>query len=195
MRNGADERDEELVRRYLGGDATAFAELVRRHETRVYNLCFRLLGNREDARDAAQDTFLSLVRKLKGFRGEAAFSTWLYRVTANACHDALRRRRRQPRTLELVQEGPAEPAADDDPSRAGDAADVQRALLQVPEEFRAAVVLHDVQDLEYAEIATILGIPVGTVKSRIHRGRVALARALGLREPGEPPGPSKGADG
>lgn len=173
--------DAELVRRYLDGDGDAFAELVRRHETRVYRIALRMTGRPEDARDATQEAFLSALRKLKSFRGEAAFSTWLHRVTVNACYDLLRKRQRQPiasegglEALELVAAPDADPA-----DEVGAALEVRRALAAVPEEHRAVLLLHDVEDLGFDEIAEILGIPVGTAKSRLHRGRVALARALG----------------
>ena len=174
-------RDEDLVRRYLSGDRAAFAALVERHERRVYNLALRMTGREEDARDAAQDAFLTVLRKLSSFRGEAAFTTWLHRVTVNACYDLLRKRQRAP-LLESGGDLPApEPRPAPDPADDSSlSVDVQRALMQVPEDFRAVMILHDVQDLRQEEVAAILGVPVGTVKSRLHRGRVALARAMGL---------------
>jgi RNA polymerase sigma-70 factor (ECF subfamily) len=184
-----DPADDELVRRYLAGDADAFAALVRRHEARVFNLCVRVLGDREDAADAAQDTFLAALRKLNQFRGDAAFSTWLHRVTVNACYDLLRKQRRQPLLHLAVEPGDAEPEPGPPvPDHADEVAgtrDAAAALAQVPSEFRVALVLADVQDLPYEEIAAILEVPIGTVKSRVHRGRIALARAMGMakREP------------
>jgi RNA polymerase sigma-70 factor (ECF subfamily) len=189
------DRDEDLVRRYLSGDRGAFGTLVERHERRVYNLALRMTGREEDARDAAQDAFLTALRKLSTFRGEAAFTTWLHRVTVNACYDLLRKRQKQP-LLERGDEdrpGPEPPPAPDHADDASLSIDVQRALLEVPEDFRVAMILHDVQDLPQDEIAAILGVPVGTVKSRLHRGRIALARALHVeRERGGAPGPSDG---
>jgi RNA polymerase sigma-70 factor, ECF subfamily len=195
------ERDEDLVRRYLQGDAQAFAVLVERHERRVYNVALRVLGNAEDARDATQDAFLAALRKLEQFRGEAAFTTWLHRITVNACYDVLRKQRRQP-MLRLAQEGdertpePGPPAPDHSDETAG-TIDAARALREIPDEYRIAVVLADVQDLPYEEIARVLDVPVGTVKSRVHRGRLALARAMGLegspttyRAPGDPREPA-----
>lgn len=167
--------DELLVRRFLEGDDASFAELVRRHERRVYNLCLRMMGQPEDARDATQDAFLTALRKLRGFRGDAAFSTWLHRVAVNACYDILRRRQRRPE--EPLPEEPG-PLPGDIAETVADVVDVQAALLLVPEEFRAVLILHDVQDLPYDEIADIVGVPLGTVKSRLHRGRVALAALL-----------------
>lgn len=177
--------DRELIRAHLRGDRIAFSTLVERHQRRVYNIAHRMLGP-ADADDATQEVFLTCLRKLSAFRGDAAFTTWLHRVTLNVCHDALRRRAREAPPRE--EEG-SEPASRDFADAAAAAIDVQRALALVPEEFRTALVLHDIQDLPYDEIAAILGAPVGTVKSRIHRGRVSLARAL-RREPQPPPDPS-----
>jgi len=179
------DRDEDLVRRFLSGDRAAFAILVERHERRVYNLALRMTGREEDARDATQDAFLTALRKLSSFRGEAAFTTWLHRVTVNACYDLLRKRQRAP-LLDRGHEERPEPEPPPAPDHADDAVtsmDVQRALLQVPPDYRAVMILHDVQDLPQEEVAAILGIPIGTVKSRLHRGRITLARALGV-EPG-----------
>jgi RNA polymerase sigma-70 factor, ECF subfamily len=176
--------DDELIRRFLTGDTDAFTLLVERHRQRVYNLCLRLLGDADDAADAAQDAFVSVLTKLDRFRGEAAFTTWLHRIAVNACYDLTRRRRRQP-MLRLAGDGDATdedtgpPVADPADELAG-TRDVVAALRVIPEEFRTAVVLADLQDLPYEEIAKVLDVPIGTVKSRVHRGRVALARAMGL---------------
>ena len=182
-----EEPDRELVARSVDGDRFAFAVLVRRHERRVYNLAYRMLGREEDARDATQDAFLSAMRKLSTFRGDAAFTTWLHRVTVNACYDIMRKRKREP-VLGLPEAPEPAVVGHDHAESTSVSIDVQRALLQVPQEFRAALVLHDVQDLAYEDVAEILGVPVGTVKSRIHRGRVALAKALGERPGRERPG-------
>ena len=186
---GVPETDERLVRRFQDGSSDAFELLVQRHSTRVYNLCLRILGDAEEAADASQDTFLAALRKLNTFRGDAAFTTWLHRVAVNACYDSLRKKRRRP----LLQLAPAE--GDDRPEPSVPApdhaegvvlsVDVAKALMEVPEEFRVVLVLADVQDLPYDEIATVLEIPVGTVKSRVFRGRAALGRALGVVK-GEP---------
>jgi RNA polymerase sigma-70 factor, ECF subfamily len=179
--SGAD--DSELVRRFQAGADQAFEVLMARHERRVYNLAFRMLGNPEDARDATQDAFLSCFRHLSAFRGDAAFGTWLHRIAVNACYDALRRRRENV----SLDERPTDPAAHPDHAeQTASALDIQRALVDVPADFRVVVIMHELQDMPLEEIATILEIPVGTVKSRLHRGRVALGRALSEREPGEP---------
>jgi RNA polymerase sigma-70 factor (ECF subfamily) len=206
-------RDEDLVRRAVAGEISAFGTLVERHERRVYNLALRMTGREEDARDATQDAFLTALRRLSSFRGDAAFTTWLHRVTVNACYDLLRKRGRGP-VLERLGEHPPEPPPV--PDHAPDvelSIDVRRALLQIPDDYRAVMLLHDVHDLPYEEVASIVGVPVGTVKSRLHRGRVALARLMGIppdlgsgiippgrapgapmdRERGVPPGASDGA--
>lgn len=191
------DRDEELIRRFRAGDASAFTALVERHQRRVYALCLRVLGDPDSASDVAQDTFLTVLRKLDGFRGEAAFTTWLHRVTMNACYDELRRARRRPMLHVAPDEGaepePGQPI-EDHADEVGSTIDAAAALASIAEEFRIAVVLADVQDLPYERIAAILDVPVGTVKSRVHRGRVALARAMGLtpREPVMRPGTSEG---
>lgn len=191
--------DGALVRRFLQGDASAFGTLVERHETRVYNLCLRILGDGDDARDAAQETFVAAMRKLAQFRGDAAFTTWLHRVTVNTCYDELRRRKRRPMLHVTSPDDPDRPHEPGPP--VGDHADevagtldVAAALATVPEEFRVALVLADVQDLPYEEIGRILDVPLGTVKSRVHRGRIALARALtdgSGKVSGEPSGSSR----
>jgi len=189
-------RDEDLVRRAVGGEVSAFGILVERHERRVYNLALRMTGREEDARDATQDAFLTALRKLSTFRGDAAFTTWLHRVTVNACYDLLRKRGRSA-LLERDAEHAAEPPPVADHADDVDLSiDVRRALLEIPEDYRVVMLLHDVHDLPYEEVASIVGVPIGTVKSRLHRGRVALARVMGLvpeRERAAPPEPSDGA--
>lgn len=176
--------DEDLISRFLAGDRAAFGALASRHEQRVYNVALRMLGRPEDARDASQDAFLSAMRALPNFRSDSAFTTWLHRITINACYDIIRKGKRvQLAAVRDDYDGGGNagepPPAPDHADRAAAAVDVQRALVQVPEEFRAVLVLHDVQDLSYEQVGETLGIPVGTVKSRLHRGRVALAGFLG----------------
>jgi RNA polymerase sigma-70 factor (ECF subfamily) len=191
--------DAELVERFRGGDAEAFAALVRRHRDRVYRVCLRVTGDVEDALDASQEAFLSALRNLDRFRGDAAFTTWIHRIAVNASYDRLRAKARAP-VLHAVgdEDGPHPepgPAVPDHADAVADANDVAAALALVPEEFRAALILADVEDLPYDEISSILEVPVGTVKSRVHRGRVALARAMGVGA-GEPPeGPTASKDG
>ena len=193
----ASDSDERLVRRFQEGSADAFEVLVQRHGTRVYNLCFRILGDPEEAADASQDTFLAALRKLHTFRGDSAFTTWLHRVAVNACYDSLRRKRRRP-LLQIVRgedDDRPEPSlpSPDHADQVVFSVDVARALMEVPEEFRVVLVLADVQDLPYDEIARVLEIPVGTVKSRVFRGRAALGRALGTAR-GEPSPASRASE-
>ncbi|HEX6131793.1 MAG TPA: sigma-70 family RNA polymerase sigma factor [Actinomycetota bacterium] len=188
--------DEELLRRYLAGDPAAFESLVTRHRDRVFHLCLRLVRDPDEALDASQEAFLSVLRNASRFRGDAAFTTWLHRIAVNASHDVLRRRRRAPSLHAVRDEDGAEPepgpASPDHADEVAGSIDAAEALARVPEEFRAALVLADVHDLPYDTIAEILEVPVGTVKSRVHRGRVALARALGTESSAaaEPPAPS-----
>jgi RNA polymerase sigma-70 factor (ECF subfamily) len=160
---------------------------MERHERKVYNLAYRMLGRAEDARDATQDAFLSCFRHLSRFRGDSSFSTWLHRIAVNACYDILRKRPPAPDLQDDMVEPPPSP---DHADQTALAADVQRALQEVSPDFRAVIIMHDVQDLPLDEIAVALDVPVGTVKSRLHRGRAALGRAL-AREPERVPGPSK----
>ena len=168
------------------GDRAALDALLRRHHDRILAVCRRLAGNEADALDAAQEALIAIVRGLPGFDGRAAFSTWAYRVATNACLDELRRRRRRP-VPGLPEAGIAggrdavrtAPGIDVVPDRLA----IDAALARLPEEFRAAVVLRDLCDLDYAEIAVALEIPPGTVRSRIARARSLLARDLG---PGNP---------
>ena len=172
----SDPSDEALLAAHLRGDPRAFGVLVTRHERRIYGLCLRILGNREDAEDATQEAFLAALRRAASFRRAAAFSTWLYRIAVNAATDQARRRGRA-RTAPL------------DPEDA-----VQTALAKVPEEFRVAVVLCDLYRVPYADAAQILEVPVGTVKSRVFRGRLALAECLG-DPPDRPPRHVPGSPG
>jgi RNA polymerase sigma-70 factor (ECF subfamily) len=180
------ESDAVLVAEARRGDRGALDALLRRHHDRVYALCRRMTGNDTDALDATQEALLAVCRGLDRFDGRSAFTTWMYRVATNACLDELRRKSRRPTPVD-------DPAVFDRPSVSPALGDgvadrhaIDSALAGLPPEFRAAVVLRDLCDLDYAEIASVLDIPAGTVRSRIARGRAALAAALGnLREPDE----------
>jgi RNA polymerase sigma-70 factor (ECF subfamily) len=182
----SDDPDSDLVERWQQGDLRAFELLVRRHERRVYRLLWRMLGSREEAEDAAQEAFLSLYRHGHRFRREARFSTFIYRVAVNA---ALNRRRslgraRAHRNLfaQRLEAGEGLPSRPRDPESAVGGAEiqvrVQHALLALPVDLRMAVVLFDIEGQSYRDIADVLGIPEGTVKSRIHRARNALRENL-----------------
>jgi RNA polymerase sigma-70 factor (ECF subfamily) len=164
------------------GDRAALDALLRRHYDRLFALCRRVMGNQADAADAAQEAMIALVRGLPRFDGRASFSTWSYRVATNACLDELRRRRRRPDPGLPDDEGPTVVADPSAPAMADQIVarlTVDEAMRDLPPEFRAAVVLRDVCALDYAEIAEVLEIPPGTVRSRIARGRSLLAARIG----------------
>lgn len=181
--------DEDLLRSFVDGNESSFTELMRRHEDRIFALAFRMTGDRGDALDATQETFVTAFRQASRFRFDSAFGTWLYRVGINACHDLLRKRKR----WVLRSEGGNE---DLEPDRAGPSVDdsvvlrldLTRALAELPSEYREAVVMHDIGGVPYDEIARITDARIGTVKSRISRGRRRLAELL---EHPTPPGGSK----
>jgi RNA polymerase sigma-70 factor (ECF subfamily) len=170
--------DERLLERFLGGDRLAFDELMARHEDRIFGLCLRMLGNRDDALEAAQDTFLTLYRKARQFSGRSQFSTWLYRVAVNTCHDHLRRRRRHATVPIPEGSDPPDRASQDALASAELRPDLLEAMRALPVEFRGAVLLVDLEGLPLDEAAEILRVPVGTVKSRTYRGRRLLADFL-----------------
>jgi RNA polymerase sigma-70 factor (ECF subfamily) len=178
--------DEELVARSNGGDPDSFNELIRRWERPIYALAYRQIGREEDARDVCQETFLRAYRALKGFRGQAKFSSWLYRIAINLCRDWMRRERRTPvmqapEDVDLMDlaaaRGPVESIEDriarNDLSRA-----VERAMAFLPEEQRAAIVLKEYHGLTFQEIADLIGCPLSTVKTRLYQGLTVLRREL-----------------
>lgn len=165
------------------GDVSALDELLRRHYSRVFALCRRIAGNEADAADAAQEALIAIARGLSGgrFDGKARFATWAHRVSVNSCLDELRRRKRRPvASEELDLHGDLSSMSHPGMTDAiADRLDVDAALARLPLDFRAAVVLRDLCDLDYATIGEILVIPPGTVRSRIARGRAALVPLLG----------------
>ncbi|MEA2508862.1 MAG: polymerase sigma-70 factor, subfamily [Actinomycetota bacterium] len=180
--------DEDLVRRFTAGEEAAFSELMRRHEDKVFAMAYRITGDRTEALDATQEAFISLFRRAASFRGESAFSTWLYRIGMNSAYDAVRRRRP---TLEARPDIDHELGASETSTMeevAGIRSDIAGALALLPLEYREAVVMHDLGDIPYEEIATLTKVSLGTVKSRISRGRRRLAELL---EPSYRPETSK----
>lgn len=174
--------DRELLTRAAGGDRAAFDELMRRHEDRVFAICLRIMRDREGALDAVQETFITVFKKASQFRGESRFSTWLYRVAVNTCYDQLRRQKRRP--TEALPEGyePPDTRSDAALSSVELRPGLTTALASLSEEFRTTLVLADVEGLPIGEVAQILQVAEGTVKSRLHRARKELARILGNRE-------------
>jgi RNA polymerase sigma-70 factor (ECF subfamily) len=176
--------DAELVRRARDGDVEAFGELVERNQDQIYNALYHLDGSEHDAEDVAQEVFLKAYGAISGFRGDAKFSTWLYGIMLNTVRNVWRSQKRrnvirlderfddddQPRPeLEADQETPAEAAVRDERVAA-----VRTAIAELDEELREILVLRDIRGFRYEELADVLGVPRGTVKSRLHRARLAL---------------------
>jgi RNA polymerase sigma-70 factor, ECF subfamily len=180
--------DRELVAAAANGDRAAVEALLRSHYDLVHQLCHRMCADRGDAEDATQEALIAIARGLSGFDGRARITTWMYRVATNACLDQLRRRARRPALLAPANDDAGQDrlqllAADGAaPEHAAVLSELRvrlrAALDELPEEFRVAVVLRDLLDLDYAEIAAVLELPVGTVRSRISRGRSRLASAV-----------------
>jgi RNA polymerase sigma-70 factor, ECF subfamily len=181
------DNDSSLVSRCLRGDETAWEDLVRLHTRKVYALCYRFTGSGSEAQDLTQEVFLRVFRTVKSFRSaEGSFATWLSRVTRNLLIDHYRRTRQDRVTdsieeqLPMMEEEGATASSRPDHAVAGrEASEILQATLQkLSPDLREAVILRDLQEMEYREIAEVLGIPEGTVKSRINRGRAELARLL-----------------
>ena len=192
--------DEELVARTIGGDPDGFNELVQRWERPIYALAYRQLRREEDARDVCQEAFLRAYRALPGFRGQAKFSSWLYRIALNLCRDWMRRERRAPLVqapddvdlLDLAAaNGPSE-SIEERVARADLSRAVERAMALLPDEQRTAILLKEYEGLTFQEIADLIGCPLSTVKTRLYQGLIVLRRELARtgamaekREPGQ----------
>lgn len=199
------EQDEKrLVEKAQAGDLDAFGELYERFSPGVFNLALRMVGSREDAEDIRQEVFLRAHRALKDFKGEARFSTWLYRIAANVALDEIRRRKPTVSADTLREESRWEAVADDqgdpqeqlDRSLAREA--VQAALMAMPPNYRILVVLKHIEGLSYEEIAAVLGCTLTSLNVRLHRARESFRKAIGphlqgLEESGSdlPTGPKK----
>lgn len=186
--------DEILIEKSKNGDLEAFELLVRRYESKVYTVAYRFLGNHADASDLAQETFLRLYQALPGFRGQSSFMTWLYRITANACRDEIRRQQRYHVVSLDVEAGTngtqaitQVPSHDPSPEEAVERKEfnemVQQCLGNLSEEHRLVLVMREIQDMSYEEIADVLKCSLGTVKSRLSRARQAFKEKFsGQRE-------------
>ena len=181
--------DEELVARSVAGDHDSFNQLIRRWERPIYALAFRVLGREDDARDVCQEAFLRAFRALPGFKGDAKFSSWLYRITLNLCRDWLRRKKRTPvvqapEGVDLVDlaaaQGPAE-SIEDLVARKQLSAAVAEAMASLPDEQRTAIVLKEFHGLTFQEIADLQQIPLSTVKTRLYQGLSVLRRTLDVK--------------
>ena len=178
--------DEELVARSMGGDLDSFNQLVLRWERPIYALAYRVIGREEDARDVAQETFLRAFRALSGFKGQAKFSSWLYRITLNLCRDWIRRERRTPVAqapegvdlIELAGESEPSESIEDLVSRREVGRAVARAMASLPDEQRTAIILKEYHGLTFQEIADLLDCPLSTVKTRLYQGLTVLRKHL-----------------
>ncbi len=185
-------RERRLIRRLRERDEKAFREVVETYQDKVYNLTFRMLGDRSEAEDLAQEVFITVFKSIDSFRGESKFSTWLYRVTANHCKNRIKylaRRHDRDRAEfdESVERRGAAgamtgPAAMPRPDAHLEGVQreqmLQAAIAELEEDHRLLIVLRDIEELAYDEICTITGLPEGTVKSRLHRARLALRKKL-----------------
>jgi RNA polymerase sigma-70 factor (ECF subfamily) len=178
--------DEDLVTRSRGGDLESFNQLILRWERPIYALAYRVIGREEDARDVCQETFLRAFRALPGFKGQAKFSSWVYRIALNLCRDWMRRQRRTPTVQlpegadpeELAAEGGPAESIEDLVSRRELSAVVAEAMALLPEEQRTAIVLKEYHGMTFQEIADLQGCPLSTVKTRLYQGLSVLRRHL-----------------
>ena len=178
--------DHRLIRDCLEGRTEAFGELVHRHQDRLYNTVYRLLDNAEDARDVVQDAFLSAYQSLDSFKGDSLFFTWLYRIAVNT---AFSLKRKQRATLSIYRGGaessghePHDPSRESQPDHALEVADeerrVQQALNRLSPEHRLVLIMKDMEGQKYEVMAEVLGVPIGTIRSRLHRARMELREIL-----------------
>lgn len=179
-----DSAERALIHKAARGDADAFEQLMTGQEGRMYAVALRMCGNREDAQDCVQEAMLRIYKALSSFKGQSSFSTWVYRITMNSCLDELRRRKSRAATSldQMIDNGFSPTDEDDTPERHSIQAEqkrqIEKAIAGLPEDMRAAVVLRDVQGCSYDEIARVLDTNVGTIKSRISRGREKLRGIL-----------------
>lgn len=189
-------RDEQLALEAQQGNMQAFADLVERHKGRVYRTLFQVVGSDQDAQDLAQEVFLKVYRSLAGYRGDAAFTTWLHRLTLNLAFDWLRARKRRP--LQVPLEPPADPderpaielaSPDEGPEDTALRQDRHRqlheAIQQLPPDYREVILLHHFHHLSYQQIAERLEAPLRTIETRLYRARLLLKKALSEQEGGE----------
>jgi RNA polymerase sigma-70 factor (ECF subfamily) len=199
--------DHSLIAECLAGDAAAFGELVRRHQDRLFNTVIRLVDNADDAQDVVQEAFLNAYQSLDGFKGDSLFFTWLYRIAVNTAI-SLRRKQRVSISIDSSRNGefPIDPLDPSEQSRPGHALEraeqerrIQQALSRLSPEHRAVLVMKDMEGQKYETMAEILQVPIGTIRSRLHRARLELRQLLEQEQgKGEPrpgrrddPGPTE----
>jgi RNA polymerase sigma-70 factor, ECF subfamily len=178
--------DEELVARSIRGDTDSFNQLILRWERPIYALAYRTIGREEDARDVCQETFLRAFRALPAFRGQAKFSSWLYRIALNLCRDWIRRERRAPLVqapegvdlMDLAVEAEPSESIEDLVARKDLIELVERVMARLPEEQRTAIVLKEYHGLTFQEIADVMNCPLSTAKTRLYQGLMLLRRHL-----------------
>jgi RNA polymerase sigma-70 factor (ECF subfamily) len=181
-----------LVERCRRNDEAAFHEVIERYKNKVYNYIFRMMGNSDDAEDLTQEVFIRLYTSIDSFRSQSSLSTWLFRIASNLCVDYFRRSKKRRAEAYSLDEPIGHPGEEGTTPEVPDATfeplrllenqelgvQLQRALEQLPEKLRAVIVLHDIEDLPYEEIAQIVGCPLGTVKSRLFNARLQLRQKL-----------------
>jgi len=182
------EQEQLLIERAKSGDVESFETLIRNHQSYAYNIAYRMIGNEEDAKDAAQEALIKVFKNLKAFKGDSAFSTWLYRIVMNSCKDLLRKRKPNEISIDKTyetDEGEVHMELQDDSNdpvtlyeQSEVRVTIESALEELPDNYKSVVVLREIQGLSYDEIAEIEDIPVGTVRSRINRGRRILREIL-----------------
>ena len=180
--------ENEIITRCKRGDREAFNELVLKYQTQVFNIAYGMLSDYDDASDAAQEVFIKVYRSIASFRGQSSFTTWLYRICANVCNDALRKRQRRGVNVSIDAEEDEKGAAAElasempTPEESVEMSERQRAVREaiasLSDEYREVIVLADIRGLSYDETADVLNCPVGTVKSRLNRARAALRKKL-----------------
>lgn len=182
------ETDSELIEQCLSGHAAAFGQLVQRHQNRLFNSLYRMLGSREDADDVAQEAFVAAFQKLDTFRGDSQFYSWLFRIAYNTAISMKRKAKLKTISANQLKDSsghePDDPNPDHHPEHGIEVeetqAAVQQALSELSEEYREAIVLKEMEDLSYEEIAELADVPVGTIRSRLHRARAELREKLRL---------------
>jgi len=177
--------DHRLIAECLGGKTASFGELVRRYQDRLYNTVYRLMENAEDAQDVVQEAFINAYQSLDSFKGDALFFTWLYRIAVNTAISHRRKKRVLARISSRKDDGLMEPADPSDLSRPGYAMEqaeqeqkVHRAIARLSPEHRAVLVMKELEGQKYEEMAEALGVPIGTIRSRLHRARLELRELL-----------------
>ncbi|MBN2167878.1 MAG: sigma-70 family RNA polymerase sigma factor [Actinobacteria bacterium] len=188
-----DKKESDLIKKAREGDRAAFEELFKMHSNKVFSIAYRVTGNASDAEDLCQEVFMQVIRKIDSFQGRSSFSTWLYRITVNRSRDCLRKKKRSHESL--AKEDDAQNISERVPASYGvspgpetsvieqeQREQIQQSLAELPLSLRVPLVLHELEELQYGEISTLLRLPLGTVKSRIFRARVKLAEIINSKD-------------